>query len=116
MLGVSGPVEALEEAYNKEAAGGLAASMMESSRVARFGPGGDWKARAVPVAEAAALQKPRAMAVALRAARERPSEERAAERALRDLLPGIPVLLSSDIAPLWGWADHPVEKTLVSAG
>jgi hypothetical protein len=116
MLAVSPLAEGAEDAYDKETSGRLVTSMMESSRVARLAAGTDWKARVKPVAEAAALLKPRALAVALRAARERPSEERAAERALRDLLPGLPVLLSSDIAPLWGWADHPVEKTLVSAG
>lgn len=114
VLALSARAEGPADAYDTEAGGKLVESLLDEKRVVRFVAGADWKARVHPLVVAAAA-KPRAVALALRGARERPSEERAAERAVRDVVPGTPVLLSSDIGPLWGWGEHPVEKTLVSA-
>ncbi len=115
LLAVSPAASGGPDAFDAEVSGKLVSSLVAPGKAVRFGPEGDWAARVRPLGSALSASKTRAVALALRAATLHPSEERAAEMALRDLAPGVPVLISSDIAPLWGWSERPVEKTLVSA-
>jgi hypothetical protein len=116
LLVASAQAEPRPDAYDDEVDGRLVRSLLDAKAVVRLAPQGEWNRRAAEVASAAPPPaKLRAVALSLRGARERPSEERAAERALREAMKGPPIMISSDIAPLWGWGDHPVEKTLVSA-
>ncbi len=115
VLLAASPAGEAADAYEVEAGGRLVASLLAPGAVVRVGAAGPWSARIGPIAEAALKAKPRTIGVAFRAPRLHASDERAAERAIRDALPNTPVLLSSDIAPLWGWSDRPLEKTAVSA-
>lgn len=101
--------------YDDEARGRLVRSLIPDANCVPLGAAGSWNERVAPVVARAKVLEPRAISVALRGASARPSDEREAERALRDALPGVPILLSSDIGPLWGTADKPLEKAAVSA-
>jgi len=101
--------------YDEEARGRLVRSLIPDENTVPLGEGRSWEERIATVVARARALEPRAIAIALRGAPSRSSDEREAERALRDALPGVPVLLSSDIGPLWGTAEKPLEKTAVSA-
>lgn len=115
LLALSPEGQGPDELYQGEARGRLVRSLIPEENAVAIGASGPWSDRVLPVVARAKVLQPRAIAVALRGATARPSEEREADRALREALPGVAVLLSSDIGPLWGTADKPLEKAAVSA-
>jgi hypothetical protein len=100
--------------YADEVAGKLLSSLVPADRLVPIEEGSAAIRSADDFIDRARSLRPKAIGIALRGAVARPGGEREMERALRERIPDVPLLVSCDVAPLWGWSDRPVEKTAVS--